>query len=85
LMIIMVDITWNSLKKKLTKSTWMNEAQIKISKTFSLGTQNLKKQKKSFQKNFWELGSFLILQKSITTIWLRIKKRISHLIILFHF
>lgn len=54
----------------------MNEAQIEISKTFSLGTQNLKNKKKNkIQRDFWELGSFFILQKSITTIWLRVKKK----------
>lgn len=54
----------------------MNEAQIEISKTFSLGTQNLKNKKnKKIQRDFWELGSFFILQKSITTIWLRVKKK----------
>ncbi len=49
LMIIMVDVTWKSLKKKSHK-IHMNETQIEISKTFSLGTQNLKNKRKSISE-----------------------------------
>jgi hypothetical protein len=79
LMIIRVDVTWKSLKKKLTKSRYRDFKNI-----FIRHTKFEKPKKQSFQKDFWELGSFFILQKSITTIWLRIKISIAHLIILFH-
>jgi hypothetical protein len=42
---------------------------------YSWGTKVLrKKEKNSFQKDFWKQGPIVTLQKFITTIWLRFHK-----------
>jgi hypothetical protein len=45
----------------------------------TLGIKVLTIEKKSFQKDFWKQDLILILQKLITTIWLKFHKKKNHI------
>jgi hypothetical protein len=62
--------------KKNTHNIHMNESQNEDFKNMFI--KHPKKKKKKKKKDFWNQGSILTSQKSITTIWLRFLKDKNH-------
>ncbi len=73
------EITLKILKEKPIKSIKII-AHLDIQLCIhTLGIKVLTIEKKSFQKDFWKQDLILILQKLITTIWLKFHKKKNHI------